>query len=83
MQVPADTAIDDLQLFDKEAVRERSLRSVRSIEDDEADPACPLKWTHKSGKKKCCDAATLRAYLAWLRNPVTAGASRRRPSKGE
>ena len=53
----------------------------RSIEEDERDPDCPLKWTHKAGKKNATDAATLRRYLEWLRKPSAPGAHRRRPAR--
>jgi hypothetical protein len=71
-------ALDDLQLFDKEKVAERSLRSVRSVEEDAADPTCPLKWTHQAGRKKACDAATLRDYLGWLRLQPRPGRPKKR-----
>jgi hypothetical protein len=67
VKVPVETSLDELQLYGKEEIAARSLKSVRSIEEDAADPACPLKWTHKAGKKNACDATTLRDYLAWLR----------------
>lgn len=80
MRVPPETANDDLQLFDKQMISDRSLRSVRSVEQDASDPDCPLKWTHQSGKKRACDAPTLRAYLGWLRQSRP-GARRRRPPR--
>lgn len=68
MQVPVDaTSPDDLQLYDKADVAKRALVSIRTIEGHAKNPHCPLKWTHKAGKKQACDAATLRAFLEWLR----------------
>lgn len=66
MKVSPESALDELQLYGKEEVAARCLKSVRSVEEDAADPTCPLKWTHKTGKKKACNATTLRDYLAWL-----------------
>jgi hypothetical protein len=70
VKVEPETSIDELQLYDKADVAARSKRSVRSVQEDAADPACPLKWSHQTGRKKACDAPTLRAYLDWLRVPA-------------
>lgn len=67
MQVSSFDVVPELKLFTKEDVAELSGRSVRSVEEDAADPASPLKWSHRVGRKHATDAATVRAYLESFR----------------
>jgi len=66
VKVQAVAEVDELRLYDRHAVAARSLRSVRSVAADVADPRCPLRWTTVVGRRKACDAPTLAAYLRWL-----------------
>lgn len=69
-EAPGD--IDELRLYTKQDVAERSRRSVRSVDEDSKRDDCPLKWSRHRGK--CvCDAATLRRYLEWLIEQGRAG----------
>lgn len=66
MEAQAAPTQDDLRFFEIEQICERANgRSRRQVHRDMKQPGCPLvlRWI---GKRKACDAATLRAYLAWI-----------------
>lgn len=65
--VKVQAEFDENKLYDKEDVAELAHVSIRKVEKDAQDPTNPLKWTHKVGRRKCVDAAGLRAYLETFR----------------
>ncbi|MCW8137291.1 MAG: hypothetical protein KIT58_00095 [Planctomycetota bacterium] len=67
MKVEPQLTSGELKLYDKYAIHEITGASIRSIEEAASDPDSPLKWTHRVGRRKCADAATLKAYLDSLR----------------
>lgn len=68
----AEAAPDDLRLYEIEEICARAKLSRREVARHQKEPGCPLvlRWI---GRRKACDAATLRAYLGWVWERAQAG----------